>query len=122
MKQYTKTIPLLSLVFILFLATCMLAGCNNAKTYSVVFMTAINITYTESQGVNCIYSSTNNDTIFVEEGNVIGSAPVNTQYGTGKLYQFAGWFTEKECINQWDLFRDEVKSNLTLYPKYVRIQ
>lgn len=121
MKRFAKTIPLISLIFVLFLATCILVGCNNAKTYSVIFMTATNITYSESQGVQCFYISTDNDTIFVEEGSVIGSAPVKTQYGTGQLYQFAGWFTEEECINQWDLYRDEVRSNLTLYPKYVRV-
>ena len=77
------------------------------------------ITYTQCKGVQCVYVSA--DTISVEDGEVIGSAPVNTQYGGGTIYRFAGWYTEKECLNRWDLYRDEVRSNLTLYPKYEKV-
>ena len=123
MKQFAKTIPLFSLVFVLFFATCMLVGCNkdnqSTTTYTVTFMRA---SYIIDTGDDISYNYLTNKQISVEENSVIGSISINTKYGTGKLYQFAGWFTEEECINQWDLYRDEVRSNLTLYPKYVRIQ
>ena len=114
-----KILKMFVLVLAVCTAACVFTGCS--KNHTVTFMTAKNISYTNSKGVQCVYVSTGDNKISVEDGEVIGSAPINPQYGTGDLYRFVGWFTEKECINQWDLYRDEVKSDLTLYPKYEKI-
>jgi hypothetical protein len=118
MKKYTKIV---SLVFVLFIGVFMFAGCGNTqKQHNVSFMTPYNITYTESAGVNCSYAVEGGADKTINDKEVIGAVSINTQYGADNLYKFVGWFTEEECLNQWDLYRDEVRCDLILYAKYVR--
>ncbi len=113
MKRFKK-------IFVLVLVVCaasfMFAGCGDSSNHTVTFMKATSIVSIKGK-IQCSYVSVK--TISVEDGGVIGSAPVNTQ--NGSFYRFAGWYTEKECLNQWNLYKDEVRSNLTLYPKYEKV-
>lgn len=115
-----KVLSTLSLTLILIFVSCILIGCGD-KEYKVTFMSAVNILYSDNLGISCVYRSKDEGVIFVKEGEVIGASPVNTTYGTGNYFKFVGWYTEEECLNQWDLYRDEVRSNLTLYPKYIKV-
>jgi len=58
-----------------------------------------------------------NDTIFAE-GKVTIAEPTEpkTDY-----FNFAGWYKEKECINQWNFNTDKVDAPITLYAKWVNI-
>lgn len=111
MKSKTKKISILfTFILLLFISIPLFSACDaNTETCEVTFM---NVAYI---GETPFF--TENETITIDKGDVIGSAPVSTnKFG----YTFAGWYTEKECINQWHLYTDIVKSDLTLYPKYVR--
>ena len=43
--------------------------------------------------------------------------PINISDLTYKGYTFKGWYTEPECINEWDFENDEV----TKYSEYIEI-
>ena len=120
MKKFAK---ILSLIVIFSALACIFVSCNsNQKAdHTVTFMTVSSITYTKTTGMICSYVSKSKNKISVKDGEIIGPAPVDTKYGSGTLYRFIGWYTEKDYINRWDLYKDEVRSDLTLYPKYERI-
>ena len=107
---------------ILLLLVCVLpffAGCNNTQTnnYEVTFMTASHIT-SVSDDVTVFYQKAK--TVTVEKGGYIGSQAPSATYGTGKTYVFAGWYTEQEYVYKWDLNKDQVNTNITLYAKYTK--
>ncbi len=47
-------------------------------------------------------------------GSII-SAPISPIHGE---YDFAGWYKEPSCMNEWDFENDTVTSNITLYAKW----
>ncbi len=51
----------------------------------------------------------------VQEGSLV----VEPTPPTAEGYSFDGWFTEPECINEWNFKRDTVTGNLTLYAKWI---
>lgn len=57
------------------------------------------------------------DTIIVE-GTALINEPDEPQ---ADYFNFAGWYKEKECINQWNFSTDKVNANITLYAKWVNI-
>lgn len=102
-------------VFPIFLCSC---SCKNVDTttYTVTFMQATLSYNSHTDMVNHIFSK--KTIIHVSEGNVVGSAnePNVDKYG----YTFSGWYTDKYFNDKWNLNKDEVNSNLILYPKYVK--
>lgn len=103
-----------------------LVACNEAPdetttTYNVSFMLPVRISIISGE----IYISPDayrqKSAITVEAGKYIGNQTPNTTYGTGTLYAFVGWYTEKECINSWNTYKDAVNCDMTLYAKYVLI-
>lgn len=113
MKKLLKPITICLLLLIIF--SCAACGKN---TYTVTFMKVQHMYETSNGDMN--YKFIKNTTVEISKGEVIGTdnSP-STNYQSYK-YIFAGWYTEKEFINKWDLNQDEVKSNITLYPKYVK--
>lgn len=58
-----------------------------------------------------------NDTILAEgKIKIAEPAEPKTDY-----FNFAGWYKEKECINQWNFNTDKVDAPITLYAKWVNI-
>lgn len=55
----------------------------------------------------------NPDPVTVDDGDVIGYNNVSDPYRDG--YYFNGWYTEPECVNNWDIESDTVVGNMTLY-------
>lgn len=92
-------------------------GCSS--TYTVTFMKASNLSY-YNDTVRCIYIK--DFSIEISKGQVIGTEESpNPTFGDGRVYKFDGWFTDKEYNYKWDLNKDEVKTNITLYPKYIHL-
>lgn len=117
-----KIIPNFLLIIFLTLTAIMFVGCKqNKNTYSVTFMKASRISYS-SYNSKITYTYISNSTIEIEKNEVIGTnnAP-DTQYLNGRTYRFIGWYTDKEFNYMWDLSKDEVKSDLILYPRYQKI-
>ena len=110
---------LLTFVFALIIPLSIFAGCGS--TYKITFMKATSLTYL--RGTETIsYVFAENTTIEIKKGEVIGSNnEPDTTYGTGFTFKFDGWYTDKNFNYKWDLNKDEVKTNLTLYPKYIYI-
>lgn len=103
-KQFSK--PFILMIFILIAFSCLSFFTACGTVYSVKFMD-------KSYGPN--YNTYQEVLVItINSGECIGNlAPTPI-----KNY-FAGWYTEKECVNRWDLYKDEVKSNITLYAKYI---
>ena len=82
-------------------------GCEQEETYTITFMKLDSPTakkFTEETTIQC------------EANSVIGDkAPL---FKLNSYYVFAGWYTEEGCINTWNLYTDEVKSNITLYARF----
>lgn len=121
-----KIFKVLSIAFVLVLGSFLFVGCGNDNsdndntTYQITFMRAYHVSEVyDSDELRCLYIK--DISVEVEEGSVIGPVSADTEYGDGSLYRFVGWYTEEECINQWNLYADIVRSNLTLYPKYEKI-
>ena len=36
-------------------------------------------------------------------------------------YDFAGWFKEEECLNEWNFDEDIVEEDITLYAKWIEV-
>lgn len=55
----------------------------------------------------------------IESGSVLGNV------GKGNYlkdkYRFCGWYTDKDYTEQWNLYKDEVRSDMTLYAKWEKI-
>ena len=58
--------------------------------------------------------------IEINKGECIGGNAPTQSFVSSLNYTFVGWYTEKEYINPWNLYKDEVQTNMTLYAKYVR--
>ena len=114
-KKISKVF-IFSLVAIMVLSCVPLLSACKDNTYNVEFKVASSI---NSFGELTVFYKTA-DTIEVEDGECIGSAAPNPTYAGGQTYEFAGWYTEKELINKWDIYKDEVRSNMTLYAKYIK--
>ena len=114
-KKLSKLI-VCSIVAIMILACVPLFSACKDKTYSVEFKVASSI---NSFGELTVFYKTA-DTIEVEDGECIGNSAPNATYAGGHTYEFAGWYTEKELINKWDIYKDEVRSDMTLYAKYIK--
>ncbi|MBR2052759.1 MAG: InlB B-repeat-containing protein [Clostridia bacterium] len=41
---------------------------------------------------------------------------MGTKYSSN--WRFLGWYTSQDGTDKWDLYRDEVKSDMTLYAIY----
>lgn len=50
--------------------------------------------------------------------NNMGIQVSNSKIPVKEGFDFVGWYTELEYINQWNLYNDYVKSNMTLYAKW----
>ena len=81
----------------------------------------LNLTFTESQFSNIISYNVSYD---ANGGEPVPESPIIIDHGdiliepavmTKDDYVFGGWFTEEDCINQWDFEIDIVIDNLTLY-------
>ena len=114
-----KKLPkvLTCLLIAVFMLACVpyLTACNDEK-HSVKFKVAASIsTYVD---FNVVYKSAGS--IEVKDGECIGSDAPDPTYAGGQTFEFAGWYTEKELINKWDIYKDEVRSDMTLYAKYIK--
>lgn len=111
-------------IFLLLLICVMpiLVACNEAPTtYSVTFMTPKTISVISGEMYINPKAYQPKSTITVEAGKYIGDQAPDATYGTGRLYAFVGWYTEKECINSWNTYKDAVNCDITLYAKYVKV-
>ena len=103
-------------LFILIIICCVICtlfvGCQKEEpvvTYTVTFIQPGNMATAERVIAK----------ITCEANSVIGNkAPEAGKYPFKK---FKGWYTEKELLTQWNLYSDEVKSDMTLYPLYEMI-
>lgn len=119
MKKHINKL-LLIFIFALIMPLSFLTGCGS--TYKITFMKATWLRYVQETEI-ILYDFTENTTIEVKNGEIIGSEnEPNTTYGTGTVYKFEGWYTDENHNYKWDLNKDEVKTNLTLYPKYTWIR
>lgn len=113
----------LSVLFVLILAFSLLTGCKNetSKTYTVTVHSPETVYpntldkyhYRVIDGFRVLYE------LEVKEGDVIGSLNLGN-YQENK-YRFLGWYTNEEYTEQWSLYKDEVRCNLSLYAKLERI-
>ena len=53
----------------------------------------------------------------VDEGSKLTAAQTPALTAPGKI--FGGWYKEKTCVNRWNNDTDTVRSNITLYAKWV---
>ena len=53
----------------------------------------------------------------VDEGSKLTAAQTPALTAPGKI--FGGWYKEKACVNRWNNDTDTVRSNITLYAKWV---
>lgn len=98
-----------------------LVACNGNETpttYNVTFMTASTVSYI-GDNVKVYYNEKSK--ISVEKDSYIGSQAPDATYGSGRFYAFVGWYTEKECINSWNTYKDAVNCDITLYAKYIKV-
>ena len=116
-KKLSKVVVSCLIAIMLLSFIPMLSACKDEedKTYTITFKVAQSISPLNS---SVIYKTAK--TIEVEDGECIGNSAPSGKYGTGYTYEFAGWYTEEELINQWDLYRDEVRSDMVLYAKYIK--
>ena len=82
-----------------------LTGCNKDKFFTVTF---------DTQGGSDVAAITN-----VANGSIIVPPAV---IPTKADYVFAGWYKEPACQNLWNFATDVVKSNITLYAKWVSLE
>lgn len=114
----------LSVLFVLILAFSLLTGCKNEtpKMYTVTVYsldkayphTLLSTQYPVVNGFIEIRK------IKVEDGVVIGALDLKSFYNADK-YRFCGWYTDESYSSQWNLYKDEVRCNLSLYAKLERI-
>ncbi|MCQ2960475.1 MAG: family 16 glycosylhydrolase [Bacteroidales bacterium] len=83
---------------------CLITSCNGKDDSKPIFTVVFNG-----------QEKVENDTISVE-GITLITEPTEpkTDY-----FNFAGWYKEKECINQWNFNTDKVDAPITLYAKWV---
>jgi len=116
-KLKYKIIATVLSLFILLSSLVLLSGCEKERKYEVTFMIADSIVV---QGESFKVNYKEADSIKIYDEELIGNKAPDAEYQNSITYTFAGWYTEKECINSWNLYKDEVESNVTLYAKYVK--
>ena len=114
-KKLSKVIISLLVITLLSFATILSACGENKKTCTIQFKVA---QYISSINNSVVYKV--KKTIDIDVGECIGDSAPDGKYGTGYTYEFAGWYTEIELINSWNLYKDEVRTNMVLYAKYIK--
>ncbi|MBR3790943.1 MAG: InlB B-repeat-containing protein [Clostridia bacterium] len=92
-----------------------LTGCG--ETHTIRFMDGNPNYDTILEKIHITYRL--ESTITVAHNDIIGDespAPMGTKYSSN--WRFLGWYTSQDGTDKWDLYRDEVKSDMTLYAIY----
>ena len=108
---------LLSILFAFMLICTLLIGCKK-ETYTVTIVSHVSddnpAAYIDELIINTFFKQTEFE---IAANSVIGDIDLPSP----TTYRFCGWFTDEDYTEQWSLYKDEVRSDLTLYAKWEKL-